>query len=63
MSHVEASLGDLFLVGSGGRTQEIHRSIAVWVWAGPARWVPVDGRKERGWKSHLEGSARTGVPF
>ena len=29
----------------------------------PLTRFPADGGKEWGWKSHLEGSARTGVPF
>ena len=61
LCHVEVSLGDLVLVGGSGGTQESHRSVAVGVRARPVRWFPVDGRKWWGWKSHLEGSVRTGV--
>ena len=63
LSHVETSLGDLFLVGGSGGAQEGHRSVVVGARARPECWFPVDGRKEWGWKSHLVSSARTGVPF
>ena len=63
LSHIDVSLGDFILVGGGGRAQERHRSVVVGARAIPERWVPVDGRKEWGWKSHLESSVRTGVPF
>ena len=54
-------MGDFILIGVGGRAQKRHRIVVVGAWTIPERWVPVDGRKEWGWKSHLEGSARTGV--
>ena len=61
LCHVEASLGDLFLVGGSGGAQEGHRSVVVGARARPECWFPADGRKEWGWKSHLECSVRTGV--